>query len=338
MSSPTKHLLRAAVIMGALLVTGTAGAQALKKVTVVMDWIAKEPQHMAYWIAKERGWYRDVGLDVKIEGGRGSVQVVQLLVAGQADFGNVAATTLTQTVAKQKVPLKMVAVFAQRDVLSVAVFESKGIRTLKDLEGRTLGVVPGTLQDTILPAWGLAAGFDASRVKKVHSEFRLIYTQWLAGQFDVLGNYSIGTAILYGAITGKGEKVRNFVLSDHLPLIGHGIVVSDRKIAEDPQAVKAFVGATRKAWAYMIANPREAVTEATAIIRKNVDEPPPAEDMITNALQIVPGFMQSPDTKGKPLGWSNPARWQQMIDVLARYDNFPGKPVPKDLVSEQFLD
>ncbi|MGE0733307.1 MAG: ABC transporter substrate-binding protein [Alphaproteobacteria bacterium] len=336
MSSRTMRVLGGAAL-GVLLAVGAADAQELKKVTVVMDWIAKEPQHMAYWLAKERGWYKDAGLDVKIESGRGSFQVVQLLVAGQADFGNVAATTLTQAVAKQKVPLKMVAVFAQRDVLSIAVFESKGIKSLKDLEGRTLGVVPGTLQDTILPAWGEAAGFDASKIKKVHTEFRLVYTQWLAGQFDVLGNYSIGTAILYGAITAKGEKVRNFVLSDHLPFIGHGIVVSDKKIAEDPKTVRAFVDATRKAWAYMIEKPTEAVTEATAIIRKNIDEPPPATDMITNALQIVPAFMQVPDTKGKPLGWSNPARWQQMIDVLAKYDQFPAKPATADLMTDQFV-
>ncbi|MBL8664470.1 MAG: ABC transporter substrate-binding protein [Candidatus Odyssella sp.] len=316
---------------------GVAAAQEAKKITVVMDWIAKEPQHMAYWIARERGWYKEAGLDVTIQGGRGSVQVIQLLLSGQAQFGNVAATSLTQAVAKQNADVKMLAVFAPRDLLSVAVLQSSGIRSLKDFEGRSLGVVPGTLQDTILAAWGEAAGFDAGKIRKIHTEFRLVYPQWIAGQFHINGNFSIGTAILAEQVRAKGDRIVNFVLSDHLPLIGHGIAAANATLTKDPQAAKAFVAATRRAWEYMLKEPRAAVTEAAEIIRKNVEAPPAAEDIIANALQAVPAFMQTAESKDKPVGWSDPKRWQAMIDVLAKHDNFPRKPAVSELVTYDYL-
>jgi hypothetical protein len=56
---------------------------------------------------------------VTIEGGRGSGQVIQLLAGGKAEFGNAAASTLVQSVAKQNVPMKMVGLFFQRDTAGI---------------------------------------------------------------------------------------------------------------------------------------------------------------------------------------------------------------------------
>ena len=99
-------------------------------VTITLDWVGYQPHHMAFWLAKERGWYRDRGLDVSIQDARGSGQVVQLPTAGQTDFGLVTAIVDTQSVAKGA-PLQMVGVFTQQDNTALKYLHSSGIRGRK---------------------------------------------------------------------------------------------------------------------------------------------------------------------------------------------------------------
>src|SRR5262245_1423959 len=64
-----------------------APRSAPQPITMILDWIERNPQHLPFIIAKGRGWYDEQGLDVTLQGGRGSVQVAQLMTAGQGDFG-----------------------------------------------------------------------------------------------------------------------------------------------------------------------------------------------------------------------------------------------------------
>ena len=126
------------------------------KVTVILDWDGTQPQHMPYWIARERGWYAKRGLEVRIQPGRGSGQVAQAVAAGQAEFGQMTPIVLAQSVAKQGAPLRMVGLTLQKDTISLRYFRTSGIATPRDLEGRTVGLVPGSVGDLLWPAFARA--------------------------------------------------------------------------------------------------------------------------------------------------------------------------------------
>jgi len=219
----------------------------------------------------------------------------------------------------------------------MAYFASSGIKSIKDFEGRSIGIIPGTLQYVLWPTFAKVAGIDASKVKLINSDFQLINTLWSSKRFDVLGNSLIGTTETM-RFTEQGETIVPVVLSDYLPLIGHGVVVGTAMIEKDPKSVKAFVKATQKAWAYMASQPNEATTEAAKIISANVENVPPAEAMARYSLQVIPTRMFAPSTRGKPLGWSSPADWGKMIDILAETGAYPRKPSVSEVTTNQFIE
>ena len=329
--------LRLIVLSLLVIVPLCVRAEEPRKVTIVVDWIPDQPHHFAYWLAKSHGWYAENGLDVTIQGSRGSNLVIQLVVAGKAEFGNIAASALVQGVAKQDVPLKMVGVYFQKDITAMAYFESSGIKSLKDFEGKSMGIVPGTLQYVLWPIFAKTVSIDASKVRFINSDFQLIMTQFGAKRFDVLGNFLVGTTDSL-RFSELGETLHPVVLSDYLPLIGHGIVTSTALIEKEPQTVQGFVKATQKAWAYMAQQPVEATEEAGRIIAANVENVPPAAMLAKYAREAIPSRLISPSTSGKPLGWSSDADWEKMVDVLTSTGDYPRKPKVDELMTNKFVE
>ena len=72
--------------LNALLISVAGGATAQEKVTVRMDFLPAGT-HAPFHLAVAKGWYREAGLDVEVQDGRGSINTIQLVGAGQADFG-----------------------------------------------------------------------------------------------------------------------------------------------------------------------------------------------------------------------------------------------------------
>ncbi len=319
--------------------SGVAMAQKapLKPVTLVLEWTGFQPQHFGFWIAKERGWYADEGLDVTIKSSAGSAQAMQLVTGGQAEFGNVAASSLALAAGKGDLPLRMVALFGQKDSLSMAYFESSGIKTPKDLEGRKLGIVPGSLAHLLWPAFAKVNGIDPSKVQVVNWDFRSYYGIFGAKQVDVSGNFTLGSTGEW-LFKKKGEIVHQFVFSDYLPLLGSGVAVRTDLIKKNPDLIRRFVKATQRAWDYLEKDPKKAVPEAAAIVHRQFDETPPADVLAEYAYEMIPDRMISPTTAGKPAGWSNPNDWSKMVDLLKTYDkDMTHKPKPSDLMTNEFL-
>jgi len=307
-----------------------------QKVTMVLSWVGYQPHHMPFWLARERGWYSEQGLDVTIEDSRGYSQVMQFLAADKTEFGLVGASSLAQAAAKQNVPIKMVALVQQKENNSLRYFLSSGIRTPKDLEGRSAGLVGGSIQELLLPAFGRAAGFDASKVEVIHVDIQTSGRAFAAGQFD-LTNAAVGSAdtTIYER---KGTPTGQFVYADYLPLLGPGIAVTNKTLAERPALVQGFTKATQRALEYMITSPREAVLEASEVVARNVQGAPEGDLVAEAAFEAVPSLMVSKSTEGKPAGWSSPDDWRQMIELLRQYDEFPRVPSVDELMTNQFVE
>jgi NitT/TauT family transport system substrate-binding protein len=307
-----------------------------QKVTMVLSWVGYQPHHMPFWLARERGWYAEQGLDVTIEDSRGYGQVMQFLTAEKTEFGLVGASSLAQATAKQNVAIKLVGLVQQKENNSLRYFLSSGIRSPKDMEGRSAGLVGGSIQELLLPAFGRAAGFDASKVEVIHVDIQTSGRAFAAGQFD-LTNSAVGSAdtIVYER---KGTPTGQFIYADYVPLLGPGIAVTNKTLAERPALVRGFTKATQRALEYMITSPREAVLEASGIVARNVQGAPEGDLVAEAAFEAVPSLMVTKSTEGKPAGWSSPDDWRQMIDLLRQYDDFPRVPPVDELMTNQFVE
>ncbi len=80
-------LRRLAVSLVALAAAASAApALAEQKVDFILNWVPGG-DHAPYFYAKKMGWYKDAGLDVNLEPGKGSALAVQKVAAGADQMG-----------------------------------------------------------------------------------------------------------------------------------------------------------------------------------------------------------------------------------------------------------
>src|SRR3990172_5325856 len=99
-----RRLTKVLFILGGLILAfvtfSTPSGWALDQVSLRLDWIGYTPHHIAFWIAKEKGWFAQEGIDVTIGSGRGSVQTAQLLISKKDPIGYM--TGVTGAVSRQR--------------------------------------------------------------------------------------------------------------------------------------------------------------------------------------------------------------------------------------------
>jgi NitT/TauT family transport system substrate-binding protein len=305
----------------------------LEQVTIYLDWIGSSHRHLGYWLAKERGWYAEQGLDVAIESGRGSGQVAQLVTAGKAEFGQMLPIVVVESVAKGA-PLKVVAMVHQRSTQSLRFLDSSGIRTPKDLEGKTVGLVPGSVQQLFWPAFAATTGIDVNKVDVVNVDQQTYLRTFVEGRLAAANSDLDGAENV--RVKRETGGFGQFAYGDYLPMLGQSVVTTDKMIKERPQVVRGFVKATQRAWEYLYNSPREAVAEASEIVARNVENVA-AEDVLDNALSIPPDIMRAKGHENEPLGWSSPDDWSRMLAIQVQYTSLPRTPTLDELTTNDFV-
>ncbi len=114
----------------------TAAAPGLVKVRFQTDWYP-QPEHGGYYQALAKGYYAAEGLDVEILPGGPNAQVMASVAVGRADLGMTNGDDVIVAIARG-VPIKMVGAEMQRDPQGILFHAEHPVRSLKDLEGRTL--------------------------------------------------------------------------------------------------------------------------------------------------------------------------------------------------------
>jgi NitT/TauT family transport system substrate-binding protein len=107
-------------------------------VTLQLKWIT-QAQFAGYYVAKDKGYYKDAGLDVTINAGGPDVAPPQVIAGGGADV--IIDWMPSALAAREKgVALVNVAQPFKKSGLQLTCRADTGIKTPADLKGRTLGV------------------------------------------------------------------------------------------------------------------------------------------------------------------------------------------------------
>jgi ABC-type nitrate/sulfonate/bicarbonate transport system substrate-binding protein len=154
-------LLRRQFLAVAMTLLGASAAQALGAVTLQLKWL-HQFQFAGYYAALEKGFYREVGLDVEIREGGPNVDAIGDVVTGRADFGVGTSGALIARARGQEVVV-LAAVF-QHSPAILLVPRRTGVASVFALQDRLLMDTPGS-ED--IAAMLKLAGVDYAKMPRV---------------------------------------------------------------------------------------------------------------------------------------------------------------------------
>jgi NitT/TauT family transport system substrate-binding protein len=280
-------------------------AWALDKVTLRLDWVFGS-EHAPIFLARDKGFFRDEGIDVDVLGGEGSTVTVKLVGNGNADFGYAAADQGMMAYAKG-LPVVATAVILQKNPVAVIFSQASGIKTLQDLYGKTLGVPTLSVAEK---QWRYVEKLNHIDDSKIHqvSLGTGIATMIEAEKVDAAVAFFFNDGL---KVVSDGTPMGWILLSDvGLPIYSTSLIVSEDTINKNPDLVRRFTRAFVKGWTYSLSHQDEALQ---TFLKDN-----PTVDPKYSALKFpeVLKLTQSPDTEKNGIGYSTHDKWDAMQKAL----------------------
>ncbi len=297
-----KTLLVTITLLGSV---AAQSAGAADSVTLITDF-GYNGRHSYFFVAFDKGYYKDAGIDVKFVGGKGSVDAIRQVAARNVTFGFADAGSLILARANDNIPVKMVAVVYARPPQAIFCAAEAGLKTPKDLEGKSIANPAGGSIPGMFPAFAKAAGIDATKVNWVVAAGSALPGLLASGKVPCVGQFTVGEPLLRARAAPK--KLVRFAYSDPgLRYYGNGIIATEETIKSNPDLVRRFVAATVKGLKSAIADP----AGAGAIMHKA--HPEVSADVAKGETDSVAELAQ---VKGKSLAEIDPAGIQATIDVV----------------------
>ena len=298
------HFARAAVV-GLLAIVAALPARA-ENIIFITDF-GFNGRHAYYYVALERGYYRQAGLDVSFVRGNGSADAIRKVGAGAAQIGFADAGSLVLARANDGVPVRMVAVVYAAPPHAIYAIEDGPIRRPQDLVGRRIADSAGSANAVLFGAYAKAAGFDPSRVTWQVAESAALPALLATGRAEAVGQFIVGEPLLAAAVAPK-KLVRLAYRDVGLDYYGNGIIASEELIAKEPDMVRRFVAATLRGMADAFADPGMAGQTIGRYQQQIKPEIGAAEIEQVRALAV---------DAGRKLGTIDPGRMAATVRVIA---------------------
>lgn len=286
-----------------------AMAQPLDKAVLMLNWYVYG-EHAPFVLGLKKGYYKDEGIDLEIQEGRGSAVTIQAVGAGTATFGLADISVMMKAVAKGA-PVKAIGVMLQRTPGAVVAPAGK-IKNAKDLVGKTIAFTPG---DAVTPIWPLylkKLGLPETSIKMVAGDAQTKLNAVVNGQADGL----IGFTTEQGARLPDIMKtpVDMFRYTDAgVNLVSLGLIANDSTLKAKPDMVKRFLRASTRALEDAEKDPKGAIDILFTAYPK-IGLP----DAQLRSLQYSQALYRAEGAGKRPMEM-NPALIDETLDVLAQY-------------------
>lgn len=319
-----KTLLAAAA--AATLLASPALAQ--EKFKFALNWFPVG-DHAAYWVALEKGYFADKGLDVTLENSKGSGDSIAKVDTGAADAGLADAAVVIASHARGTT-IKVVGMIFDKTPLNVFSSIDNPVREPKDLEGKTIGAPPGDGQRQVWPAFAKANNIDTSKVTWVNVEPAAKIAALAEKRVDTVGDYTTGLP-LYEKPMGEGKVVMMPWADFGFDMYSMSIMASEKTMTERPDALKKFLEAAYMGWRDVMADPEEAM----AIFKKRVPEID--ENLIAANMKLGLELMKTDRYRENGIGWIDEAKMCASVDLVNTYMGLPKEVNCQDIFTTEFL-
>lgn len=219
----------------------------------------------------EKGFFKEEGIELKVENAAGGAALVPAVVSGNFDFAFSNATSLI--IAKSKgLPVKMVSPGSSstgtpgKDFGAIMVGKNSSIHSVKDLPGATVAInTLNNINDTLIREAVAKAGGDPSAIDFVEIPHSDMPAALASGQVDAIWEVE---PFLTLAKRDGAQPIYSLYAEAAKDLTVATYFTTDEIAQKNPDLVKRFDSAVQKSLAYATEHPdeaRNAVTSYTKI-------------------------------------------------------------------------
>jgi putative hydroxymethylpyrimidine transport system substrate-binding protein len=306
--------------------SGSSGSSGdLDKVTLTLDWYPNA-DHAGIYAALAEGYFEDAGLEVDVQQPSDPSAVLQLVAAGQSDFGVSYENEMTNAAARD-VPVDSVMAIMQEPLNSIISLKEVGITSPEDLAGKKVGYAGQSFGSAVLDTVVREAGEDPSSVEKINvgQDLRAaLASERVDAIVDAYWNIE--------AVELAQEGFETNVI--RLPEVGvpnyNELVIATSKshADENPDFVRRFVGALVEGHRYALEHPESARDNLLAA-NEELD-PEVAEETIG---LTVPLF----EARDGHIGYQDPEEWRAYVDWAVENGVLPGPVEVDEVMTNEFL-
>jgi len=304
--------MAALALVGALLPTACANA-APEKLTVILDWYPNT-NHTGLYVALDKGYFSDLGLDVTIQQPGDTLDSLQMVAAGSAQFGVSYQENVTYSLTSgTPPPVQAIGAILQHNTSSFSSPVSKGIATPADFAGKTYGGYGAPVEQAVI--WALCDKYGVARdsVKIVDLGMSDFFAA-VQGDVDFSWIYLGWTDI---EAQQRGIQLNNILLSDEDPRLDYYtpvIVGNTDFMSAHPDVASKFMRAVSEGYDYCVSNP----DDAAQILCKY------APDLDSTVVRLSQEFLADKYIADAPqFGWMDQSRWDALSDFMVQYDVIP---------------
>jgi NitT/TauT family transport system substrate-binding protein len=308
-----------------------AAGSANEKVSIGLDFTISG-YHAPFFVAQDKGYFTQQGLDVTITRGYGSGDTVKKLASGGIDVGfhHPAPLIMANT---EGANLKIVmGYFNQEMCATYSAVQDANVRKPKDLEGTIWGGPPGDVCTIMLPALAERAGFDATKVKMQQMDAPQRLPLLSAGKITVTGSFYDKDVLFKKALEQSGKTMVSMRYAPYIALYSNAIVVSQKTIDTRAPVVEKIVVALIKGFKDTVANPDEAA-KIVSKLYPEIDK-----EYVRSSVDSLLEGMWDETSKAKGIGTIDAKKMQGTRDIVVKHWKLKTEPPVESLFTNRFVE
>lgn len=295
----------------------------LENLTIMLDWYPNAV-HAALYVAKEKGYFEEQGLDVEIQMPADTNDPLKLAATGKVDLAISYQSQVVQSRAEE-IPVVSVAAYVRHSLDSIMMKKAAGIDSPKDLEGKSVGYPSTVITEAVIKTMVEHDGGDFSKVKMTDVGWDLIPAV-ATDKVDAIGGGYINHELVLLDKEGyemEAFRLNDFGVPDNYELV---VVAGEETFNEKKASIEKFWQAVTKGQQFVKEDPEAGLQILLA--NENADSTLDPE-VEAESLKILLPLMED---EGVPFGYQEVASWQSVADWLHEAGVIDAKVDPQQFV------
>lgn len=276
-------------------------------ISIMLDWYPNAV-HSAIYVAQEKGYFEDEGLNVKIEMPADTNDPLKLAATGKVDLAISYQSQLLVSRAED-IPVVSIAAFVRHSLDAIMYKTESGIQSPKDLEGKNVGYPSASVSEAVVASMVENNGGDMSKVKMTDVGWDLM-SSLATDNVDAL----VGAYINHEQVLLKKEgynidilRLPDYGVPDNYELI---IVTGEKTLEKKKASFEKFWRAVTKGHETVKEDPDAGLQ---VLLDHENDSFPLDKEVEKESLQVLLPLMED---EHAPFGYQDEAVWQEVADWL----------------------